>query len=223
MVSWSRLSHPARRRRIEMDYVTKDSGERQKFPTGAQRDIQAGKGRYDLFPWLVLPQVIAAYHDERLDWDGAYPVAALADLVGAFASTGDRGALKELAAKLMVIIDGNSETAALKRLAGACERGAQKYGPRNWEKGIPLSRYLDSAFRHILQHEEGKTDEDHAGQALWNVLGLLQTEEMIRRGILPESLRDLPDYRGRSGTSGGVGTPMPFLGFEADHEATKGV
>jgi hypothetical protein len=28
----------------------KDSGTRQKFKTGAQRDIQVGKGRYDLMP-----------------------------------------------------------------------------------------------------------------------------------------------------------------------------
>lgn len=33
----------------EYDAV-KDSGERQRFETGAQRDIQAGKGRYDLLP-----------------------------------------------------------------------------------------------------------------------------------------------------------------------------
>lgn len=30
------------------EFVTKDSGHRERFPTGAQRDTAAGKGRYDL-------------------------------------------------------------------------------------------------------------------------------------------------------------------------------
>ncbi|HUS51203.1 MAG TPA: dATP/dGTP diphosphohydrolase domain-containing protein, partial [Candidatus Paceibacterota bacterium] len=37
---------------------------------------------------------------------------------------------------------------AIKRLAKHYENGAKKYGDRNWEKGQPLSRYLDSALRH---------------------------------------------------------------------------
>ena len=32
------------------DFIIKDSGKRQKFSTGAQRDIQENKGRYDLLP-----------------------------------------------------------------------------------------------------------------------------------------------------------------------------
>lgn len=37
-----------------MSYVTKDSGKRQTWETGAQRDIQEGKGRYDLLhPWVI--------------------------------------------------------------------------------------------------------------------------------------------------------------------------
>jgi hypothetical protein len=67
-------------------------------------------------------------------------------------------------------------------------------GDRNWEQGIPLSRYLDSAKRHLDQYQEGMLDEDHLAQAAWNLLGLLHTEEMIRRGILPRDLSDLPSY-----------------------------
>lgn len=36
------------------EYTVKDSGERQTFPTGAMRDIQKGKGRYDLIPAIFL-------------------------------------------------------------------------------------------------------------------------------------------------------------------------
>ena len=40
-----------------------DSGDRTEFPTGAVRDIQTGKGRYDLLPWAAIHQV--ASHCER--------------------------------------------------------------------------------------------------------------------------------------------------------------
>ena len=38
---------------------------------------------------------------------------------------------------------------ATRRLAKWYELGAQKYAPRNWERGMPFSRYIDSAKRHI--------------------------------------------------------------------------
>jgi hypothetical protein len=38
---------------------------------------------------------------------------------------------------------------ALMRLAQLYEVGATKYAARNWEKGIPLDRFIDSAFRHM--------------------------------------------------------------------------
>jgi len=55
-------------------------------------------------------------------------------------------------------------TDALRRLAQHYENGARKYGDRNWEKGQPLGRYLDSAFRHLVNVLDGKTDEDHAAR-----------------------------------------------------------
>ena len=57
-----------------------------------------------------------------------------------------------------------------------------------------MSRFLDSALRHINQHIEGKRDEDHLGQAMWNIGGAIHTEEMIARGKLPKSLADLPNH-----------------------------
>ncbi len=83
---------------------------------------------------------------------------------------------------------------ALRRVAVVLQRGAEKYSPRNWEKGIPLSRFVDSALRHLMQYLEGRRDEDHAAQAAWNILGLIHTEEVIERGLLPASLNDLPNY-----------------------------
>ena len=78
----------------------------------------------------------------------------------------------------------------LKRLAGVYERGAVNHGDRNWEKGIPFSRLLDSALRHINQWKEGKRDEDHIAQAIWNLSGLLHFEELGRK-----DLNDVPNYK----------------------------
>jgi hypothetical protein len=83
---------------------------------------------------------------------------------------------------------------SLNRLARVLELGASKYGDRNWEKGQPLSRYIDSAIRHIMRRMEGRTDEDHAGCAMWNLHAFIHTEEMIERGLLPKELNDLPTW-----------------------------
>ena len=82
----------------------------------------------------------------------------------------------------------------LKRLALVMERGAKKYSSRNWEMGMPLHRYIDAALRHISQYLEGMRDEDHLGQAIFNVMACIHTEELIKRGVLPKELNDLPNY-----------------------------
>ena len=116
-------------------YRIQDSGERTQFQTGAVRDRQTGKGRFDLLS----------------------PIA-------------------------------------LGRLARCMEAGADKYDDRNWEKGEPLSRFYDSAVRHMQRYWEGYRDEDHMAAAMWNIHGFIHTEEMIRRGALPPELADMPDY-----------------------------
>jgi len=77
---------------------------------------------------------------------------------------------------------------ALRRLALIYEAGAIKYDPRNWEKGAPISRFIDSALRHINQFKEGKRDEDHIAQACWNLFCVLHFDE-----ARPD-LNDLPVY-----------------------------
>lgn len=80
---------------------------------------------------------------------------------------------------------------AERRLALVLEKGAVKYGERNWELGQQLGRYLDSALRHINCVKLGLHDEDHAAQAMWNLHSLIHTAEMIQEGRLPRSLDDL--------------------------------
>lgn len=81
---------------------------------------------------------------------------------------------------------------ALRRLAVHLENGARKYDERNWEKGQLLMDYIDSAMRHIVSYVEGYRDEDHMAAALWNIHCFIHTEEMISRGLLPNSLDNRP-------------------------------
>lgn len=81
----------------------------------------------------------------------------------------------------------------LRRLALHLENGARKYGERNWEKGQPLMRYLDSAMRHIQKYMMGHRDEDHMTAAAWNLQAFIHTEAMIANGKLGKELDDRPD------------------------------
>jgi hypothetical protein len=117
------------------EYKTKETVEKEKFSTGAQRNDATGKGKYV----LVSP-------------------------------------------------------IALRRLAGVYERGSITHSARNWECGLPISRCLDSAIRHIYQYIEGLRDEDHLAQAAWNLCAAIHMEEMVERGRLPKELNDMPNY-----------------------------
>jgi hypothetical protein len=83
---------------------------------------------------------------------------------------------------------------ALLRLAQHYENGAKKYGDRNWEKGQPVSRYLDSAIRHLMTFLGGADDEDHLAAAAWNVFAAIHTETLASAGKLPKELNDLPRH-----------------------------
>lgn len=94
----------------------------------------------------------------------------------------------------------------VRRLAEIYRKGAMKYnkydengelvspGDRNWEKGINLSTCVDSARRHLDQFIEGMEDEDHLMQSCWWLFAICHFQEMIKRGLLPEELDDLPSY-----------------------------
>lgn len=84
---------------------------------------------------------------------------------------------------------------ALRRLALVYERGASKYTARNWEKGSPLSRFADSAQRHLNDYQmiqlfrrEGipleklppdvNPNEDHLAQCMWNLASMMHHEDL---------------------------------------------
>lgn len=81
---------------------------------------------------------------------------------------------------------------ALTRLAQHYENGAKHHGERNWEKGFPISRCVDSAMRHLSQYLSGDRSEDHLAAVAWQVFSAMHFEEQIRAGNLPEKLADVP-------------------------------
>lgn len=85
---------------------------------------------------------------------------------------------------------------ATRRLARWYELGAGKYGDRNWEKGIPFSRCIDSCKRHIDKFIMGMHDEDHLAAAVWNLMAIMDYQE---RGM-GSSYDDLPHYMDKKET-----------------------
>jgi hypothetical protein len=124
------------------EYETKDSGAKDTFATGYQRDCSTGKGAHNLLPFFALTRDAALY-----------------------------------------------------------ERGAAKYGPDNWTKGAPFSRTMQSAIRHLFQYMMGDRSEDHLAACRWGCAAIMTYEEMIKRGLLPAELDDLPKYTKSAPTS----------------------
>jgi len=83
---------------------------------------------------------------------------------------------------------------ALDRVGHWLALGAEKYGPHNWQKGMDFSRVTASLFRHLVAFLKRDESEDHLAAIIANSSFLIHYEEMIKRGLLPESLDDLPKY-----------------------------
>jgi hypothetical protein len=83
----------------------------------------------------------------------------------------------------------------LERLGRWLKAGADKYGEHNWQKGLPVSRCIASLYRHLMYYMQSATGEDYLCGVIANATFIVHYEEMIRRGLLPPSLLDMPKYR----------------------------
>ena len=83
---------------------------------------------------------------------------------------------------------------ALYRLAMHTANGAKKYGDRNWERGQPLHRYIESLERHLQRLKVGLIDEDHESAVMWNIMAYIHTKTLIKNKELPETLNTMPQY-----------------------------
>lgn len=67
---------------------------------------------------------------------------------------------------------------ALHALVEVYTKGAEKYAPRNWEKGMSWSRCFGSLMRHAWAFWRGETHDPetgchHMAMAAWNCLALV--------------------------------------------------
>ena len=141
--------------------MIQDSGARRKFETGAVRDVAEGKGRCDLLPLGII---------------GNYMGDCIFKYIEIYIRTGNVDVLWEAFKYFCNKAYGNMLTGLLE-VSKQYEEGAKKYDERNWEKGIPLHCYIDSAVRHYLKWLRGDKDEPHAKAFIWNVLGAIWTHK----------------------------------------------
>lgn len=139
--------------------------------------------------WPVTPEEQVATYRENL-------ARYAAEVSGAFSSVKDSGRRQEFdTGSRRDTRDGKGRYDLippyfLKRLAVHLENGAKKYGDKNWQKGQPLSRYLDSAMRHLCAVLDNQDDEDHAAAVAWNVMAFMCTKHWIETAVLPSELDD---------------------------------
>lgn len=143
----------------------KDSGNRHQFESGAVRDMQEGKGRCDLMPLDVVSECYNRYFPE----DHAGRVFAELHL---FTQTGEVDHLIEALAKPDPY---PTWSTMLLEVAIHYEEGAKKYGEYNWQKGLPVKSFINSAVRHYLKWLRGDQDEPHDRAFCWNIMCAIWT------------------------------------------------
>lgn len=142
-----------------MKPVIKDSGDRTQFESGAVRDMREGKGRCDLMPLKVVAEIFG--NDPILE-----DIACFMDEEDEQGTGWLYGALDNFGHKAY----GSKRTTMLLEVAKHFEEGAKKYGENNWQKGIPVHCYIDSAVRHYLKWLRGDNDEPHDRAFVWNIM-----------------------------------------------------
>ena len=135
----------------------KDSGARREFESGAVRDIQEGKGRCDLMPLDVVGRALS---NPTLAY--IYKFQLHDDVDALFDALSSSGVYHD---PYTMFLETSKQF----------EDGAIKYGEYNWQKGIPVKCYIDSAVRHYLKFLRGDTDEPHDRAFCWNIICCIWT------------------------------------------------
>lgn len=156
--------------------MIKDSGERREFETGAVRDMAEGKGRFDLMPLYEVANLFG--RDHRI-----YSIVSdLAAMMGFEHKSSEPFATNAIYNFIAYCKDKDFDDVTIGDIAEYMlevaihfEEGAKKYGEHNWEKGLPLNSYIDSAARHLMKHISGMTDERHDRAFIWNILAYAYT------------------------------------------------
>lgn len=158
---------------IEVGPHILDSGDRTEFPSGAVRDMRAGKGRCDLVPMYVMGVMFNnTFFDYIGDFQKDGDVVNLYKAINLFSrhwtpeNTPDYWVqdVHEISYAEMCL-----------DVAKHFEDGAIKYSDNNWRKGIPVHCYIDSAVRHYLKFLAGWHDEPHDRAVIWNLMCAIWT------------------------------------------------
>ena len=148
--------------------IIKDSGDRTEFATGAVRDMREGKGRCDLMPLEVVSHYLRNARANKDD--------QVLACIRVFQKTGSTYALYAALDEFNLChgwdcMDAHeAKCTMLLEVAKHFEEGAKKYGENNWQKGIPVHCYIDSAVRHYLKWLRGDKDEPHDRAFVWNLM-----------------------------------------------------
>lgn len=145
----------------DVDYTEKTT-----FSTGAVRDIQSQKGRCDLMPIDVVSRMVCFDSCDKSD--------VVLNSVNQFLVKGNTdnlySAIYDFCKNMDIdIIDMIFEVSL------HFKAGAEKYGERNWEKGISISSFIDSGIRHYLHVLHGDNDERHDRAFVWNMMCAIWT------------------------------------------------
>lgn len=178
-----------------MNYVkTKDSGQRETWQTGAQRDTNEGKPRWDSIPirhldwYQELESGVSAA--DLVDKSGPPITGTLPMSIDEWHKTADGHVEGNVVAPHPDYRPDLIPDIMLNRLAHLYGRGARKYDDNNWKKGIPLARVWASLLRHAFAWIMGDRSEDHLAAIIWNATTLMWTETEIVEGRLPVELAD---------------------------------
>lgn len=144
-----------------------DSGARREFESGAVRDIQEGKGRCDLLPLDICADYIEEFEDNER-------AARVFRNIRRFQES---STVEYLYFALNYANPFEDNYTMILEIARQFEEGAKKYGERNWEKGIPVHCYVDSAIRHYMKYLRGDKDEPHDRALCWNLMCAIWTCE----------------------------------------------
>ena len=148
----------------------------------ATRHTKENKGRFDLIPGEVingLAELIGEVFKKRKSYsitpltimkaanDGAYLSTIL--MMIAYSKKSKLEGFNFGDEVTFTYVDVSSELfVMLSDLAIHFQKGAEIYGERNCENGIPLWSFRDSGIRHLTQWIRGLDDEPHYISAIWN-------------------------------------------------------
>ena len=178
-----------------------DSGARVEFDSGAVRDIKEGKGRCDLLPLDVFTlieyrtDVDTAIEKEMKPYSSISMTGRIFIAIERYKETLNTKYLSYAAREFIsysMTLTGLTSSYIWIDLSKHYEEGAKKYADRNWQKGIPVHSFIDSATRHLIKFIDNWDDEPHDRAFLWNIVGAIWTH-MHRPDLIDINLCDILD------------------------------